>query len=355
MQLKIVFMKAFEHSRLAILDEMLSGSTGAAIVVHSHPDGDALGSSLALMSYLRESRNSGAQVIVPDRPPKSLSFLYSEDEIAVYADRPAAVSEILNSCDLLICLDLNAFNRTGEMEPLLSGLKCRKLLIDHHLNPDTSSFDLVFSETEISSTCELLFWLLMEMPDIKDASDLPCRAASALMTGMTTDSNNFANSVFPSTLQMASLLLGAGVDRDEILANLYNCYRENRLRAQGYFLSEKMKLTGNGVAYAVFSEEERKRFDLLDGETEGFVNLPLGIKNIGMSLFLKEEGDLFRVSIRSKKGWSANKLAASCFNGGGHECAAGGKLFKGDGILCAADAERYVEEVTARFLQDSRS
>ena len=348
-------MTAFEHSRLVLLDEMLSGSTGAAIVVHSHPDGDALGSSLALMRYLRETKGSAARVIVPDRPPKSLSFLYEEDEILVYADRPSAASEVLNSCDLLICLDLNAFNRTAEMESVLSGLKCRKLLIDHHLNPDRNAFDLVFSETEISSTCELLFWLLMEMPDIKDASSLPARAASALMAGMTTDTNNFANSVFPGTLEMASLLLGAGVDRDSLLANLYNCYRENRLRAQGYFLSEKMTVLDNGVAYAVFSEEDRKRFGLLDGETEGFVNLPLGIEQVGMSLFLREEGVLFRVSIRSKKGWSANRLAAAYFHGGGHECAAGGKLFKAEGILSAGDAERYVEEVTARFLQDSRN
>ena len=85
------------------------------------------------------------------------------------------------------------------------------------------------------------------------------------------------------------------------------------------------------------------------------MNLPLGIEKVGISLFLREEGDLFRVSIRSKKGWSANRLAAAYFHGGGHECAAGGKLFKAEGILSAGDAERYVEEVTARFLQDSRN
>lgn len=112
------------------------------------------------------------------------------------------------------------------------------------------------------------------------------------MTGMTTDTNNFANSVFPSTFEMSSKLIDAGVDRDDILIHLYNEYRENRFRAMGAFLQEKLKITDDGVAYAVFRAEDWHRYDLMDGETEGFVNMPLGIKKVRMSIFLREENGL---------------------------------------------------------------
>ena len=216
-------------------------------------------------------------------------------------------------------------------------------------------FDLVFSVTEISSTAELLYHILMSCPEIcGDASRLPVKAAEALLAGMTTDTNNFSNSVFPSTFRMASELLGAGIDRDAIVASLYNNYRENRFRLMGELLHKVMKITPEGAAYMIISKDLAKKYDLREGETEGFVNMALGIKNVRMSLLLKEEDDRFRVSVRSKRGISANRCAALYFNGGGHELASGGKLLKekdldGGGPEKAAS---YTERVTGKFLND---
>ena len=177
-----------------------------------------------------------------------------------------------------------------------------------------------------------------------------------MLAGMTTDTNNFANSVYPSTFMMASRLLAAGIDRDAVVAALYTNYRENRFRLMGELLSENMKITDYGVAYMIIDRAMAAKYGIREGETDGFVNIPLGIDCVRMSLLLKEEEDRFRVSVRSKKGTSANRCAALYFNGGGHELASGGKLFKGKDLPegTAAEAARYIEAKTKEFLTDGK-
>ena len=150
---------------------------------------------------------------------------------------------------------------------------------------------------------------------------------------------------------MAGKLIEAGVDRDALLENLYNRYRENRYRFMGHFLSKKMKITEEGVAYAVISAEEIRSFGIRDGETEGFVNMPLGIDTVRMSVFIKEEdnGERFRVSVRSRRGTSANRFAGLYFNGGGHERAAGGRLLVPRDVAGAKEVEEYVERCVKEF------
>ena len=131
--------------------------------------------------------------------------------------------------------------------------------------------------------------------------------------------------------------------------NLYNCYRENRLRLMGYLLDENMEITPEGVAIMILNKDIQERFDFRQGESEGFVNLPLAIKEVRMSIFLTEEDNRFRVSIRSKSGTSANKCAMRYFNGGGHEMAAGGKLFFPENIPSPKDAKAYILKVSEEF------
>lgn len=342
-----------DRTLLDRLDGYFGGVRSACVAVHQHPDGDALGSASALVSYLRERRVCDAVAIVPDPYPATLDFLVRNGEVIVASKDQSGAARALAACDLLVCLDLNSPGRTGTLETAIRSAHCPKVMIDHHPGPDADGFDLVFSETEISSASELLYSILMEMPDVAgDARRLPKDTALGLMTGMTTDTNNFANSTYPSTFVMASRLIEAGVDRDRLLSLLYNRYRENRFRAMGYYLQTRLRITPDGVAYAVFSAEDFRSLGLGEGETEGFVNLPLGIDRVRMSIFLREDGDIYRVSVRSRKGWSSNALARAFFNGGGHECAAGGRLRIADGLSAREDAEKYIEDVTARFLQD---
>ena len=340
---------------------MLAGKAERMVITaHIRPDGDAMGSCTALMRFLRESGKE-AYIIFPDRYPDNLAFLADSTErdfILSAEDEPARAAGIVASCGLIFCLDFNKFedSRCGVLRKPLAEAGCDKVLIDHHLNPERDQFSLVFSETGVSSTAEYLYHILMAASRYRgNAKMLPPASATALMTGMTTDTNNFANSVFPSTLRMASSLLEAGVDRDMIISHLYNEYREGRVRLMGELLYRNMKITDDGVAYMILDRETISRYGLKEGDTEGFVNIPLSIGKVRMSCFFKEDTDRIRVSLRSKKGISANRCAALYFHGGGHELAAGGKLSVPDDVGSVREVAAYAEKATHEFMNMNKN
>jgi phosphoesterase RecJ-like protein len=173
------------------------------------------------------------------------------------------------------------------------------------------------------------------------------------MTGMTTDTNNFGNSTYPSTFLMASDLLAAGVDRDAILSQPYNQHGENRLRLMGHMMKDLLTITDDGVAYIVLDKETMERYCTSEGDTEGFVNMPLSIAEVRMSILAKEDNGRIRISIRSKRGTSANMCARMHFNGGGHENAAGGRLLVPENVKGIEEVGEYIERVTHIFLNDN--
>lgn len=337
------------------LSNLLTTSERIALIIHKKPDGDAIGAATGFMEYLSKCRQKDSTLFFEENHPDNLDFILNEENKThlVYADKDLekAKDAILKS-DLLICLDFNNPDRTGIYSDFIVESKAKKVLIDHHPNPELSCFDLAFSFPEKSSTCELLYEILMQMEDINgDAHKLPLHCAEALMTGMTTDSNNFANSTSPSTLRMAATLIEAGVDRDMLLNNIYNNYRENRFRLMGELLANEMKITENGVAYMILSRNAMNSHQIKEGETEGFVNIPLGISNVRMSILLKEDQGFYRVSIRSKEGVAANEFSNKFFHGGGHVKAAGGRLvFPGD-IENKHHAEEYILKAIEEYFK----
>lgn len=337
-----------------LLSKWIDEASVITTVCHARPDGDAAGSSMAMVHYLTACRGKDAAAIFPDTPPETISFLLEGAKVITADSDPGSAAKRISSSDLLICLDFNTISRTERMEESIRSYKGRKVLIDHHEDPRTEEFDLCFSETKVSSASELLYEILLAMPDIRsDAGRLPKPAATALMTGMTTDTNNFANSVHPGTLKMASELLAAGVDRDAIIDHIYCSERPNRLAAQGEMLSKRLHLLPEGVACTVLDDAFLERHGLRDGETEGFVNMPLAIKDIRLSLLAREDKGFFRISIRSKKGVSARALARDYFHGGGHEQASGGRVFIPEDVPSADQVGSYIEHISARFLQEN--
>lgn len=338
-------MLQLDSEKIAALRTLIAQAHKIAVTSHVHPDGDALGCSCALLHYLQETARKEAFILLPDEAPESLRFITKGVKEGHLFSGSAQASDIIPGCDLVFCLDCNGFSRTEALEPLFSASPARKVLVDHHVGPDRDSFDLVFSETEISSASELLYYILTQTGD-----PLPLSSATALMAGMTTDTNNFGNSVYPSTFAMASELILAGVDRDAILGSLYQNCRENRVRLMGYMQSEGLHILPSGAAYMILYREIQERFDLREGESEGLVNVPLTIGDVRLSVLLKEADGYFRVSVRSKKGTSAQRFAATFFHGGGHENAAGGKLFIGPDIPAPEAAAQYLEQALAQFL-----
>ena len=344
-------MQAVSQENIRAFREAIQQSTRIAVVGHTHPDGDALGSCTALSLWLA-GRGKAVSCIFPDTPADNLLFILSPDVKYLYFDADASAAEAaIRACDLIVQLDCNHFSRTEGLEPFLKASTARKILIDHHLNPDRESFDIVFSTPEISSASELLYWVLKAAEgDTLGPMGLGMTIGTALMAGMTTDTNNFANSVFPSTFRMASELIAAGVNRDTLLQQLYSSYRENRVRLMGYMQYEGLKVLPEGAAYMILTKDIMTRFDIREGESEGLVNVPLSIGAVKLSVLLKEDDGHFRVSVRSKKGTSAQQLAVRFFHGGGHENASGGKLFIGADIHRADAAEAYVVDALKTFL-----
>ncbi len=344
-------MEAVSQEYISAFRSAVQQSSRIAVVGHTHPDGDALGSCTAMSLWLA-GQGKEVTCLFPDTPADNLLFILSPEVNYVYFDADAsAAQEAVRACDLLIQLDCNHFSRTEGLEPSLKACTAPKILIDHHLNPDRDSFDVVFSTPEISSASELLYWVLKAAGgDTLGPLGLGMTIGTALMAGMTTDTNNFANSVFPSTFQMASELIAAGVNRDALLQQLYSSYRENRVRLMGYMQYEGLKVLPEGAAYMLLTKEIMNRFDLREGESEGLVNVPLTIGTVKLSVLLKEDDGHFRVSVRSKKGTSAQQLAVRFFHGGGHENAAGGKLFIGTDIVDVNAAETYVVNALKTFL-----
>lgn len=335
--------------------ELIAKAEKIAIVTHTRPDGDAIGSSIATACFIRERYGKEAGVVVADAYSDTLDFILDDTDRKYFFQHdthPAGAERWIAESDLVICQDCNGFDRTDGLKDSLKASEAPKVLIDHHLNPQEDSFVLCFSEVRISSASELAYWILMKMPDVDGCtSRIPMHALCAIMAGMTTDTNNFANSVFPSTLQMASQMLEAGVDRDGIIAELYNRYRENRFRMTGYALKDKLTILPEGAAYIILNKEDLEEYDIREGELEGLVNMPLGIDRVRMSILLKEDTGYFRVSVRSKRGTSANSFAISHFNGGGHELAAGGRLYFPGNIPDSSKAPEYVEKAVKVFFE----
>ena len=342
------------EAKISRFESMLEASSRIAVVTHTRPDGDAVGSASAIVCLLR-GRGKDAALLLPDGYPDNLAFVIGEtcEGHVMLCDRDSeSVRAWITGSDLVIGLDFSTFGRAEGMQETLRTSHAAKILIDHHISPEEEDFDLVFSETEISSTCELLFDILVSTSEAGgDASKLPMPVLRALLTGMTTDTNNFANSVFPSTFEMASRMLEAGVDRDGILAELYNRNRENRLRMTGHLLKDNMRIFPNGVSCIVVRRADIEEYDIREGETEGIVNMPLTLDKVRMSIFLREDEGFFRVSIRSKRGTSAFRLASTRFHGGGHEQAAGGRLYFPGDIADASMAEAFLERITDDYFK----
>lgn len=345
-------MKEILKEDISRLEKMVLKADKTAVICHIHPDGDAIGSTTAFYSFAR-AMGKQVDLIYPHAWPSTLEFLSEgidrEHIFIEEQDSEAAVSAILKA-GLIVCMDFNAFDRTGDaLGKALDSSSAFKILIDHHLNPDTEKFTLVFSETEISSTAELFHHIMMKSSLVGgDVMKIPAIAARACMTGMTTDTNNFANSVYPSTFTMASDLIRAGVDRDNIIEHIFHSYREERLRLMGRLLHERLTITGT-TAWMIIDAGLQQEYNIQDGDTEGFVNIPLNIGKVRLSILLKEDKDRFRVSIRSKKGTSANAMATCYFNGGGHEQASGGRIMKSSGIDTVEKAASYILKAIDSF------
>ncbi len=312
--------------KIARLRKMLSPA-GKRIVVLSHynPDGDAIGSSLAWCKILEEMGHE-VTCVVPNKYPYFLDWIEGIDRIKIFKDdSDGKTAEAIRSAEIICCLDFNTISRMeGLSELILENNTAQKLLIDHHLQPPRNYYDLMFSCPEASSTCYLLCKIIEKLCGT-EAIDQPM--ATALYVGMMTDTGNFTfSNLTPDLYRTIAMLVEKGIDIPRINVEVYNSFTEGRVRLLSYALGPKMQLIENGtVAYIALKEGELRRFGFQQGDSEGFVNYPLSIKNVRMSAMFLQTRRFIRVSLRSRGDVDVNVFARRYFDGGGHRNAAGGK------------------------------
>ena len=296
------------------------------IVSHVSPDGDAIGSSLGLYHFL-VSLDKTVHVIVPNAFPDFLKWMPGAKDIIQYNRYKEFADKLIKEADVICCLDFNVISRIDEMEEAVKNSQGRKLMVDHHLAPGDFA-QIVISHPNISSTSELVFRLICQLGNFSDISK---EGAECIYTGMMTDTGAFTyNSNDREIYLIIGELLTKGIDKDEIYRKVYNTCSEGRLRLKGFVLHEKMQVFPQfSSALITLTREEQKMFHYMKGDTEGLVNLPLGIKDICFSVFLREdtEKDMIKVSLRSVGPFPCNEVATEFFNGGGHLNASGGEFY----------------------------
>ena len=310
------------------LRRILDQCKNVVVVTHYSPDGDAIGSALAMWEYLKK-KGKQATVIVPNYFPDFLKWMNGAEQIVIFEKQKSLSYNLLNMADLVCILDLGEASRMGdELGRVVKGLRrTKRIVIDHHLNPDKTLGDVMLSFPECSSTCELLFRVMVALDQV---GVLTKAAAEDIYAGMYTDTGGFSyNSNDPDVFNIIAELLRKGIDKDRIVRSINNNFTAERFRLMGYVLYEKLEVLPDYHAsiYSLTADELRS-FKYLKGDMEGVVNMPLQIRGHKLSISLREdlEHPIIWVSIRSYDDVSARDMAEQFFSGGGHFNAAGGRL-----------------------------
>ena len=318
--------KVISQANIDHVEKWFERADKIVIVSHVSPDGDAIGSSLGLWHFLN-TQDKTVHVIVPNAFPDFLKWMPGAKEVIQYNRYKEFADKLIMEADVICCLDFNVLSRIDEMEEIVSASPGRKMIVDHHLYPGDFA-RIVISHPQISSTSELVFRLICQLGNF---SDITKEAAECIYTGMMTDTGGFTyNSNNREIYLIIGELLSKGIDKDEIYRKVFNTHSEGRLRLMGYVLYEKMQVFPQfNAALISLTREEQQKFEYKKGDTEGFVNMPLSMKGICFSVFLREdtEKDMVKVSLRSVGTFPCNEVAAEFFNGGGHLNASGGEFY----------------------------
>ena len=303
------------------LRDLLEKPKKIVITCHTKPDGDAIGSSLAVW-HLMKNMGHDAQVIVPSLYPAYLHYLPGDEKVHIYNKQNAKVQTFIEEAELIFSLDYNQLRRTDKMLESLEASKADFVLIDHHLEPDEFA-KYMYSKPASSSTCEMVYDFI-EMLEL--GSYINKEISDCLYLGLVSDTGRFKFSTSEKTFRTAANLIDQGADYIKANNQIFDSFSENRLRFFGHiFLNRLTVLKDYKSAYIYITKEDIKDYDIKGGDTEGLVNYPLSIADIDVAVLFKEEEDMVKMSLRSKGDFSVNDMARSHFNGGGHKNAAGGR------------------------------
>jgi phosphoesterase RecJ-like protein len=293
------------------------------ITFHQKPDADAMGSGLGLYNFLIQFGHK-VTVISPTNWAAFLSWMPGAKNVIDFEMQHDKAMNALKDVDWLFCLDFNVLSRTKKMEIPLQDLKCTKILIDHHQQPQVEVFDYGISDTSKSSTAEMVYDFIVKSGHTEKIN---IAVAECLYAGVMTDTGSFRfNSTSAEVHKMVAQLKEKGLNHSQIHENLFDNFLENRFRFFGNILLNRMEIFYEyNTALIAIPQQDLIKYHVKTGDTEGLVNFPLSIKGIKLAAVIIDRGDERKSSFRSKGGFDVNTFARKYFNGGGHFNAAGGK------------------------------
>jgi len=317
-------LKSISKEPINKIKDKLKNTNNILILSHYHPDGDAVG---AVLSMSRFFRKMGYEVsaALPDSSPAFFEWMKGVEDVLIFEKEPELIEHKFSEADLIFSLDFNDPSRLKGMEIWYEKSGATKVLIDHHPEPKNFS-DITISDVSVSSTCELLYEL---MKSVGGGEIIDKEIATSLFVGILTDTGCFSfNSSDPDTYFRVAELLDYEINKDEIFSLVYDNYSDNRMRLLGYVLKEKMEVIQEyNTAFISITMDELERYSFVMGDTEGFVNYPLSIRDVRFSALFIEKPDHVKISFRSKGHFPVNLFSRKHFNGGGHLNAAGGELY----------------------------
>ncbi len=298
----------------------------AVITCHQKPDGDAMGSSLALYHFLNQLGHE-VTVISPTNWAQFLDWMPGTDKVVDFEQNREASTQLVNDADYVFCLDFNILHRTKHLEPVITASKSIKILIDHHQQPDTPSFGYGISDVKMSSTCEMIYDFIVQSGH---SNLINIDIATCLYTGLMTDTGSFR---FPSTTasvhKIVAHLKEIGLQHSKIHENIYDQGSEARLKFMGNaFLNRMQVFPEYHTAIMAIPKTDIYKFDLKTGDTEGLVNYLLSIQGVKLAAIVIDREEERKWSFRSKGIFDVNIFARTHFEGGGHANAAGGRSSK---------------------------
>jgi phosphoesterase RecJ-like protein len=305
------------------LKHELSTPKKIVIVPHKNPDGDAVGSVIALYGYLLQLGHK-VHMISPNDFPTFLKWMENSDLFLNYEKEKEQSDALIREADMIFNLDHNAFHRAGTMEFILKEVDATFVMIDHHQQPDDFA-TYIYSDTSMSSTCEMIYHLLEMM---NDTDKINPAMAAAMYTGILTDTGSFKySSTTSTTLRVAANLVDKGANSEAINRKIYDVNTPSRMKLLGVALNNMVVLEKYRTAYITLTQKELNDNNFKKGDTEGFVNYALSLDGIVFAqIFIEKESEaIIKTSLRSKGDFDVNQLARENWEGGGHKNAAGGK------------------------------
>lgn len=306
------------------IKEILATPRDIVITTHRNPDGDAIGSSLAMFHYLSRMGHS-VKVISPSEYPDFLEWMPGVKDIMIYDVDPEESKKEVERAEIIFFLDFNGLDRIDKLGELIAPLNCTKIMIDHHLYPEPCA-DYLISDTMVSSTCELVYDFIER---IGDKQKIDVVIAESIFTGILTDTGSFKYSTSPKLFRIVADLIELGADDYKLQDLIFNSLKEKSLQLLGHCLNRRMEILEEyHTGIITLTKEDYVRFDIQRGDTEGIVNYLLMMKNVKLAAFITEQPTIVKISLRSKGDFSVQEIAKKHFKGGGHKNAAGGFSFQ---------------------------